>query len=300
MARVTTMFLRDFTVLDCAVLDAQNGLRGESLYVSAELTGTLDHQGFVLDFGVAKKILKQKIDELADHRCVLAGEDPSIVWNKQNAAELDFHFKTAHGLLHYRAPAQALTLLPGTIPSLASLTKYLEEQILAALPSTVKQLKLHLQEEANFSTEANFRYTHGLRYHDGNCQRLFHGHRNPIHVRIKNQRSPLHEQFLAKLCENAHFVAAENLVNRFALDLPNETRALKHPLQGELRYRSSQGEFYAQIPASMLIILADEPSIENIAAFCLRAVEREFSLKNETLEVAAFEGLNKGAVARNF
>jgi isocitrate dehydrogenase len=245
-----------------------------------------------LDFSLAKKILKQNIDLILDHACAVPTLATGLEFKKRGD-EIELSFAN----FRYRAPAQAFTLLSEPEINLHSITKFLEEKLFPLLPTNITKLKIELSEDTSFGEVANFRYSHGLRYHDGNCQRLFHGHRNPIQVFVQGLRMPSYEQFLAKLCEDVHFVAAENLLNRFAIDLPLETRSPQHPLLGEIRYRSTQGEFFGEVPVKNLIVLADEPSIENIAAFALKTLQKEFSLKDQRIEVRAFEGLNKGAIA---
>lgn len=288
------MFLKDFTVLDLAYIDASRGLVGESYYVSVEITGSLDHQGFVLDFGVAKKILKAHIDSFYDHRCLVPGRSKNIQMAKHPSNEVELVANT-NRYLQYRAPSEAIAMIDDENISPKSLEIELSKTLLGILPKSISEIKIELS--SSLGQAAQYSYTHGLRYHDGNCQRLFHGHRNPVEVLVEGRRQPEYEKYLAQYCEDAHFVAAENLTNRYLLDLPLETRRRDHSLMGEIRYRSTQGQFFGLVPANQLIVLADEPSVENIAAFLLRAIKREYSLGSAAVEVRAYEGLNKGAVA---
>ncbi|RZA03589.1 MAG: hypothetical protein EOP11_15995 [Proteobacteria bacterium] len=280
-----TLFLRDFTVLDCALLDPKLGLLGESLYVSAELSGALNEKGFIFDFGPAKKTLKNVIDEVMDHRLVVPSVCASI---RRQGVLLEY----GEGL-SYEAPAEALTIIEGAELSLPALSAYLEAACLAALPKNVSHVKIELRAEPRFQTEANFRYTHGLRLHDGNCQRLFHGHRNPIEVWVDGARDEAQERWLASEWENVHYAHVETVSNLKALDLTLGRRAKAHDGIAEIEYSAPQGRFWGRLPANRLVLMAAEPSIENIARLGLELV-REQGVRG-ALRVVAYEGLNKGA-----
>ncbi|MBV8063608.1 MAG: 6-carboxytetrahydropterin synthase, partial [Nevskia sp.] len=73
---MTTLFVEQLTVIDCAFLDAQRGLVGESWIVDIELDGDLDEQSMLLDFGEVKKRLKRALDSSADHTLVVPGRHP--------------------------------------------------------------------------------------------------------------------------------------------------------------------------------------------------------------------------------
>lgn len=278
-----TLFLRDFTVLDFAFL-GKEGLQGESLYVSVELQGELDAQGFILDFGPAKKILKAIVDETLDHKLVIPGLHPSL---KGTAKGLKF------AELLYEAPDEAVEVLEGEEITPALLEDFLQAEAMSRLPANVKGVKFSLRPDSRFELEPNFRYTHGLRLHNGNCQRLLHGHRNPVEVWLEGKRSTEWENFLVKEWENAHFTFAPTLKNRAELDFALGRRQHQHPGMAEIEYESPQGFFRAEISASRIILLETEPSIENIARLGANRLRSEGILQE--LRVVAYEGLNKGA-----
>ncbi len=299
----TTLFLKDFTVLDFAYLCPKFGAQGESFWVSAELTGKLDHQGFIMDFGKCKKLLKQVVDDSLDHRLAVATKSANItkISAQNNTLMVDFQFgngMTAAKFLHYAAPEQAYALLDHSEISKSAIIQYLEEKIAPKLGQNISKVRILLREEESFQTEANFRYTHGLKLHDGNCQRLLHGHRNIIEVFVDQKKSPKHEQFLANRFENAHFATRENVKNLSELDLPLGERQKNHPKIAKIFYNAPQGAFLADIPADTLVLLENEPSIENITAYAWKTLQKEFSLSPASLEVHGYEGLQKGAVVK--
>ena len=285
----TKLFLQNFTVLDFAFLCPLKGLQGESFHVSATLSGELDHQGFVMDFGRVKKLLKAKVDELVDHRIVVAEAIPGLSLQKSEYPRLNFKNWS------YQAPREAFTFLSSGAVSEATIQIFLVEEIKQHLPSNVHSIEFSFASETRFNDNANFRYTHGLRLHDGNCQRLFHGHRNLIEVFENQQKRADLAQELAEFFADAHFANAATVKNISELDLVLESREKLHPGIAEIVYLAPQGKFVGSLPASTLILLDREPSIENIAALGKRILEKKYpGLK---IAVMAYEGLNKGALA---
>src|SRR5690606_26003543 len=84
-----------------AALDPQQGLCGESLYVSAALSGELDRQGFIFDFGPAKKLLKQLVDEKLDHKLLVPGSIQTSAFQSKNGE-----------IWGYEAPLEAIARVP--------------------------------------------------------------------------------------------------------------------------------------------------------------------------------------------
>ena len=62
------LFVNDLTVMDFSYLCPERGMVGESWIVDVILSGDLNEESMVLDFGKVKKQLKQIIDEYIDHK----------------------------------------------------------------------------------------------------------------------------------------------------------------------------------------------------------------------------------------
>jgi len=279
-----SLFLNDFTVLDCAIADRALGICGASFYVSAELFGSLDSKDFLFDFSTAKKALKALVDESCDHKLLIpagltAARAGGIQW----------------GQWDYVCPPSALELFEDETITPAAIEAHLARLAPARMPANVSGVKFTLRTPERFLGEANFRYTHGLRYHDGNCQRLFHGHRNPVEVWVGGARAPAWEARLASEWSDAHFVAVPTLLNQNELDLPLGRRRATHTGYAEVSYESSQGKFWGRLPASRVILTSAEPSIETMSALALDVL-RDAGLRGH-VKVVAYEGLNKGAAS---
>ena len=280
-----TLFLNDFTVLDYAFVGDRGGIFGGSYFVSVELEGDLDEKDFLLDFGPAKKLLKKLVDESFDHKLLVptGGGKARVV---SGGLEIE-------GGWSYECPREAYELFPDALIDAGVLEYHLGRLAKGLLPPNVKAARFRLSAPERLETGASFRYTHGLRYHEGNCQRLFHGHRNPVEVWVEGQRSPEWEAILAAEWSDAHFVALPTLKNLPELDLPLGRRRARHEGVAKVEYKSAQGVFRAKLPAARVVLVESEPSIEKMAELGA-TVLRDLGLKGP-LRVVAFEGLNKGA-----
>ncbi len=279
------LFVRRFTVLDFARV-GPSGFEGESLYVDGEVEGDLDERGFLMDFGPVKKLMKRVVDDVLDHRFAVPIEDPRVILEEQGErlrARID-------GTLDYTAPREAFALLPDV--SDASVCAFLRERVLERVPKNVRDVRFQLSPEDGIGTRPGFRYTHGLKLHEGNCQRLIHGHRNIIEVFLDGAWHPVASQMLAELFDDVHFAHVDDLT----VSAPVGERFTSEQ-NVSILYRSLQGEFEATLPGRRVLPLSVEPTIENIATFSHQWVSRALSVDDERVTVRAYEGIHKGASA---
>lgn len=269
-----SLFLRRFTILDFArVVDGD--FHGESVYVDAELHGQLDHRGFLMDFGPVKKLLKAVVDDCLDHR--LAVDSRATVFGD------DGRVRVEGSGWSYEAPAEAFALIDGCPGVDRNLEEVLRREALEKMPANIRELRFHLQHDPSLEQAPSYRYTHGLKLHEGNCQRLLHGHRNVIEVEIDGSSDPGRARWLADRFADAHFVCRNDLSEAGS--------------SAVVSYSAPQGEFAALMPAQRIEALDCEPSVENIAAHALLLLLNRSEIpKGSTLTVRAFEGLHKGAV----
>lgn len=295
------LFYQSLTVLDYAYLDAHQGVVGNSLLVDVELIGETDEDGILFDFSYAKKKIKEIIDRDCDHRLVLPQKD--LMEADSDNPKVRYTFGLNDSQLYYQAPAEAYCPISQSTVTSSNIEAHLESIILPELPSNIVGVEIKLREEAFAKENTVFHYTHGLKRHYGNCQRLFHGHRNTIEVYVNGSRSHQLEKQLAQesFGGNVHFVFWENVTNKEEIiDLTKSN----HPLgryssvpKVALSYESSQGRFEGEIPGNMAYFLHTETTVENLAIHFAKAVKKRVN-SEDSVEVRAFEGIGKGARAR--
>lgn len=281
MARgLARMFVRDLTILDAAYFDDFQGPLGISWQVDAELVGGRDEKGMLFDFRPSKQAIKKVIDARYDHTLICPeGPNPGVQ------------------ALAYECPEEAISRIPGATFSKAAL----ETAIKLAIEAEFRQLSIDnilsveitLRDEVYPEGKAWYQYTHGLKHHGGNCQRLWHGHKNRIDLSVNGMPDPEMEREIADLFFRSHIAFHENC------DAKNLRMGQRqdHLDFVEVEYQSSQGRFWARIPGPHVVVVPDEPTIENLASF----VMDEFSKKRRgTLEVKVYEGIHKGARLTRF
>ena len=175
------LFVNDLTVIDFSYLCEHRGVVGESWIVDVLLSGDLNAESMVLDFGIVKKQIKAIIDEAVDHKLVLPMQSSLLqVSESSRANHLFVDFEISGEELFLQSPTQAFAQIDTAKITEDSVTRYLEVIIKQQLPENVQGISLTLRAE-NIDG-CYYHYTHGLKKHDGNCQRIAHGHRSTIQI----------------------------------------------------------------------------------------------------------------------
>lgn len=271
------LFVEQLTVIDCAFLDAQRGLVGESWIVDLELEGELDDQGMVLDFGEVKKSLKRAIDAIADHTLVVPRLSP-LLDLALSGDRSGLTFKAATGVIEHQSPAVALCLVEAPAITTETLAAHINAGLAAsgaARPRATVRLR-HEQTDG-----AWYRYTHGLRKHAGHCQRIAHGHRSKLHITVDGRRDEKLERHWAERWRDIYLGSAADIVAHG---------------KGRIRfeYRSGEGEYALELPVDRVDLLQTDSTVELIAAHLAAQVAAE---RRGPIEVRAYEGVMKGAIA---
>lgn len=277
---MTRLFVEQLTVIDCGLLDRERGLVGTSWQVDAEIAGALDDTGMIVDFGPAKRLLKQRIDALADHRLLVPADAPGLSLNTdQDRSNLTFVCDNGDRIQH-RAPQSAVCAVPGTSIDADTVARLLEQDITATLPDNVTCVDLNLREEV--IDGASYNYCHGLRKHGGQCQHIGHGHRSRLNILVDGQRSPETERRWCDRWQNVF--------------LGNRADLVEHTSNGQYHfaYESEAGAFELILPAARCQLLDADSTVENIAAFIAETLKAEQPAFEFT--VRAYEGLYKGAI----
>ncbi|KKO46549.1 6-pyruvoyl tetrahydropterin synthase [Arsukibacterium ikkense] len=282
------LFVNSLTVIDFSYLDLKRGMVGESYIVDTELHGSLDDTAMVFDFAKVKKVIKQAIDQLVDHKLALPALCPALTTTVQAANTL-VRYQSQRGVISLASPAEAFALIPSQQINEQSVADYLEQQIKPLLPANVERLKLTLRPEA--STGFYYHYSHGLKKHDGNCQRIAHGHRSTIQIYVDGMLSPRLNKLWSERWQDRYLGSAVDRV---------DSTALQH-ISSEaddycFRYQASQGWFELVMPKSHCDIVPCDTTVECLAEYI--AGELKGLDQSKTYKVVAYEGVAKGAIAQ--
>ncbi len=277
---MSCLFVEQLTVIDCAYLDAARGLVGESWIVDVELDGELDAQSMVLDFGEVKRSLKRALDDSIDHTLLVPGRAPQLTI-EQSAAGVDLSFRSDLGTYEHRSPAVAVTLLDSATVDATALIAWLQPRLRACVPANVAAVHLSLRNET--IDGAYYHYVHGLKKHAGQCQRIAHGHRSRIEVRIDGVRDTALEQQLATAWRDIYLGSREDILTRG---------------NGRVRYgyNAPEGRFELGIPETRGDLLETDSTVELIAEHLARRCAQ--LRPGRRVDVRAYEGVMKGATAR--
>lgn len=282
---MATLFVDQLTVIDCSVLDPNAGLIGESYIVDVELSGALDDQGMVLDFSAVKRQLKRSIDALVDHRLLLPLRHPGLLLS-ETTEQIRIRFTDNHGhCWEHESPAVAVCGLAVSEVTPDSLAFWLAPRLLADLPAGL-QLRIELRHEQ--IDGAYYRYSHGLQRHNGACQRIAHGHRSRLQVSIGGVRRPDIELQWANRFKDIYIASHGHFVREFEQDGHKYV---------ELRYQAIEGDYRLILPQERCYWLSCESTVEQIAAHLAEQIQFLNAASESTIQVRAFEGVQKGALA---
>ncbi|WP_062268417.1 6-carboxytetrahydropterin synthase [Endozoicomonas arenosclerae] len=282
---MTALFVNQLTTLDFSYLSPERGVVGETWLVDVTLRGDLDEQGMVFDFGHVKKQIKASLDILADHRLLVPTAHSAISVKTENEERLSVHMQGNSGdIIECKAPAQAILLVNSEEITPEALTPFLEKTLLDELPDNVRGVELHIYPE-EFSS-AFYHYSHGLKKHLGDCQRIAHGHRSPIHIYLDGQRDPMQEANWAETWKDIYIATREDLLEKVTLGKQDHLR---------FGYTSDQGYFELTIAEDRCYLIDTDSTVELLAEHIAGVIKDRNPSKS--VRVVAFEGFNKGSIA---
>ena len=172
-----------------------------------------------------------------------------------------------------------------------SVSDYLKDVIATHLPENVAGIELNLRAEV--INTPFYHYTHGLKKHDGNCQRIAHGHRSKVIVFENQQESTKWQEYWAKRWCDIYIGSAEDIVESgdTVFTLTEGDFAQHHVFA----YESSQGRFELAIPKAESEMLDTDTTVECLAQY-MADEHKRMAVKSE-FKVLAYEGVGKGAIA---
>ncbi len=278
------LFVRHLTNLDFTYLDSERGLVGETWIVDLELTGELDAQGMVFDFGQVKKVIRQAVEGTLDHRLVVPEAMQGLEWS-EHSGRVHLSAHSPRGFLAaLELPVQAVVRVPGERLDRTALEHWIAAQIRPVLPENARDLRLRLYPEP--IQGASYHYSHGLRKHQGPCQRIAHGHRSRIEIEINGQRSQLLEYQWAKRWKDIYLVSRDDIAGRI------ENAGITCL---DIRYTAQEGDYRLILPASRAYVLPTDTTVELIADHIADTLHTQHP--DARIRVRAYEGVNKGAIA---
>ena len=267
--------------MDFSFLDRERGVVGESWIVDIELAGDLDEQGMVFDFGHVKKQIKQFIDAQADHRLLVPAAADGCR-TQINGEELEIEFPLESGaVVRHSSPRDAVLLLTAERIEAEQIARDLQVQLTSILPENVQDVRIKLRPEA--IDGAYFHYTHGLQKHQGQCQRIAHGHRSRLEISVDGQRSATLEGSWAQRLADIYIATDAHVTKEFELN------GIDHVT---LAYTAAQGDFSISLPRDQVFLVPQVSTVENIAIYLAARIAGE--TPGDVL-VKAFEGVGKGA-----
>ncbi|RUO60282.1 6-carboxytetrahydropterin synthase [Pseudidiomarina insulisalsae] len=289
------LFVNDLTVIDFSYLCPERGIVGESWIVDIILDGSLNEQSMVLDFGKVKKQIKRIIDDAVDHKLAVPADHPYTRvshTDDDSSYWVDF-LRPAGKSIHLFCPADAFAFIDADRVSMASVNAYLRAVIKRELPGNVAGLEVILREEV--IAGAYYHYTHGLKKHDGNCQRIAHGHRSQLQIFIDGLRRQQVEQQWALRWQDIYLGSREDTCSCSELRRSIHAEAIDDNSHQAYRYTADQGLFELAVPQDENFIIANDSTVECIAEF----LAAEIAVENQAtgqVKVLAFEGVGKGAI----
>ncbi len=289
------LFVNDLTVIDFSYLCIERGIVGESWVVDVFLDGSLNDQNMVLDFGIVKKQIKAIIDDAVDHKLLLPMQEsalkvtPSEYHN--NHEHLDFNSKRGHYFL--QSPQCAFAKIASSAITIDAVTKHLQNIILKELPSNVAGLKITLRPE-NIDG-FYYHYSHGLKKHDGNCQRIAHGHRSKITIFQNNLRSIKLEKMWCERWRDIYIASTDDAVTRENIQLSSTAKEKLSDEHDYFSYMAPQGRFDIALPQKVVEIVDCDSTVELLADYIARQLKQQSPQDN--FKVIAYEGVGKGAIA---
>lgn len=278
------LFVEALSVIDFSYLHPERGVVGESWIVDLTLDGDLNEEGMVFDFGHVKKVIKAEIDRDMDHTFVVPTRLPGLALSEtDNAVRIQFERPQAGIMLDYQAPAEAITRIDGTELTMEKAVRQIRQRLRTALPDNVKGIGIELRTEAH--NEAYYHYSHGLKRHAGDCQRMIHGHRSRVQIETPTGRWRQQERSIANEWQDIYLATQEDITG---------ARDWGGVPCYDMAYEAAQGTFRLTLPQARCDVLTTDTTVELIAGHLADRCQRQ---AQEPGTVRAYEGVNKGAVA---
>ena len=237
----------------------------------------------VLDFGIVKRLVRDYIDQYIDH-CLLVPVQYDGCELEDLGDQLGLVFELEDGLsIVHRSIKDAVSVISANEITTETVKAHLLEKLQALLPDNVSELALNLYTEPGL--QESYQYSHGLRKHEGNCQRIAHGHRSQLEIEINDEQSEQWQTYWFNQWRDIYIGTSRHLVDE------QYTDKQYHYFQ----YEAPQGNFFLQLPKERCYLIDEESTVENIAQHL--AEQMAIKEPGQKVKIRAYEGIGKGAVA---
>jgi 6-pyruvoyl-tetrahydropterin synthase len=279
------LFVNNLTIIDSSLLDHERGLVGESWRVDVELEGELNAQGMVLDFAEIKRQVKQTIDQHFDHKLLVPAASPNCRISEQSdITEIAFQLDCEAWIRH-RSPTDAVSSIDTDHIDQESLAAAITQKITATLPENVRSFQLSLRHET--TSDPSFHYSHGLKLHGGNCQRIAHGHRSRIEIYQDGTRNHALETEWAERWLDIYIGTRDDLTGE-SIDDAGEKYL-------HFGYQTKHGRFQLELPQRFCYLIDSDSTVENLAQHIADKLKQDHP--DSGFQVRVFEGVDKGAIS---
>jgi len=276
------LFVHNLTNVDFSFLHPTRGLVGETWQASIELIGELDEQGMVVDFGRVKGLIRSFLDEKIDHRLLVPIASPFLRLQSDHE-KLALNWSYIDKTLLCSCPNEAIARINSGAITAESVAHWCIGELMQQFPASVKKVILTFAPE--HIEGPYYHYSHGLKKHDGNCQRIAHGHRSRILIWRDGELDHEDMHQWSNRWQDIYIGTKEDQV------------ACQAALNTAFQYRTRQGDFYLEIPSAQCYLIDTDSTIELIALHIAYRLKKENP--QHTFKVKAFEGLAKGAIAES-
>ena len=286
------LFVENITTIDLSILRPNRGIIGDSFIVDITLQGDVGQDGMIIDFSLVKKIIKKEVENLADHVLVIPNDNDSVrLYQSDLRCDVILYSSKSEVRSFISAPKKSFLLLNTVDFSIEVLEDALEKHLLNTVPVEIKGLKVSLRHER--MSGQSYRYSHGLKKHDGDCQRIAHGHRSAIRIYIDGQQSTQWEAYWAEKWDQCYLVSQDDIISEAMLSAC--AKAHWHEGLTAHGYLGSQGYFEAMTLTTDTDLIPSDTTVELLAQHIKNIIQ--LKLPDSAIEVHAYEGIGKGAIA---
>jgi len=273
------LFVDNLTNIDFSYLCPERGLVGETWLAHVQLEGSLNHQGMICDFGIVKKKLRDWLDKTLDHCLLVPAKSSTIRSSTVDGGTVVELTLPSHEYVRVESPSAAITLIEVAVVTPETVAEWCLSQLQTMFDSGV--VKIYLSFSPETIETPYYHYSHGLKKHEGHCQRIAHGHRSKLLIWRDSQ-----------LCIHSMQEWAEKWRDIYIGT--EDDRIFEDENHLGFTYKAQQGVFRLTLPKRSCYLIASDTTVELLAQHL--ANELSLQYPNTDIHVQAFEGISKGAI----